>query len=119
MGFMAAVEASTQIEMADQIAIQRKIASGPAAPPYEYYATCVENWDTLGNSALRCNKYLRRHPKQLRNTKPQVKARVYALDGLPIDIEAEVVEVSTPMGVSKATKIKYSNDGFKHTIWVL
>ncbi|KAI5657018.1 hypothetical protein M9H77_25811 [Catharanthus roseus] len=31
-----------------------------------------------------------------RNNKPQVKAKVYALDGLPVDTEAEVVEEKQP-----------------------
>ncbi|KAI5663708.1 hypothetical protein M9H77_23031 [Catharanthus roseus] len=115
MGFAAVVEAATQTEMADQMVIQRKVATGPVAPPYKHYATDVENQDTLGNSALRCNEHLRRCLKswptpamrgaaEERNNKPQVKEKVYTYDGLPVDAEAEVVEVSTPMGVSKVIK---------------
>ncbi|KAI5668511.1 hypothetical protein M9H77_18364 [Catharanthus roseus] len=35
MGFAAVVEAATQMEMADQTVIQRKVATGLAAPPYK------------------------------------------------------------------------------------
>ncbi|KAI5649933.1 hypothetical protein M9H77_35938 [Catharanthus roseus] len=90
MGFAAAVEAATQIEMVDQAVIQRKTAIGLAATPYKRpgqgpwkprdfkrsrggQRTGNEGRPTLTpeeahrdiprTSALRCNKYLRRRPK--------------------------------------------------------
>ncbi|KAI5663676.1 hypothetical protein M9H77_22999 [Catharanthus roseus] len=110
MGFAAAVEAATQTEMVDQAVIQRKTAIGSATAPYKHYVSSVENQDIPRTNALRCNK----GTTEGRNNKPQVKAKVYALEGLPVDTEAEVVEVSTPMGVNEITEFWWN--GMKREI---
>ncbi|KAI5678579.1 hypothetical protein M9H77_09529 [Catharanthus roseus] len=137
MGFAAAVEAATRIEMADQAVIQRKTTIGSATAPYKRpgqgpwkprdfkrsrgeQRTGNEGRPTLtpGGSHRICTYCGRsghdqcpemqqvtpemsrkagrppvmRGTTEGRNNKPQVKAKVYALDGLPVDIEAEIVE---------------------------
>ncbi|KAI5678258.1 hypothetical protein M9H77_09208 [Catharanthus roseus] len=123
MGFAAAVEAATQIEMADQAVIQRKTAIGSATTPYKRpgqgpwkprdfkryrseQRTGNEGRPTLtlgGAHRDQCPEMQQVPPEmsrkvgrppvmrgatEVRNNKPQVKAKVYALDGLPVDTEA-------------------------------
>ncbi|KAI5668954.1 hypothetical protein M9H77_18807 [Catharanthus roseus] len=89
------------MEIADQTVIQKKAATGSAAPPYK--SPGQGPWKLgdpkrpRGHVREQCPEMQRAPPKaskrsEEKNNKPQVKAKVNALDGLPVDTEAKVVE---------------------------
>ncbi|KAI5681770.1 hypothetical protein M9H77_02998 [Catharanthus roseus] len=107
MGFASLVEAVTRTEIADQAVTQRKavIGSRPGQGPWKSEDSkrpsghvrdqCLEMQRVPSETSRRTGRPpAMRGAIQEKSDKPQVKAKVYTLDGLPVDTKVEVVEAT-------------------------